>query len=261
MNFLRKSLLITICILGTSFLGYVAYTKKSNTQKTKKFHAIIFDMDGTTIDTDPFWKDASFAVFDSYAQGITPQDRDDLIASCQNLTVVETVLAIIAHLEQKHKIQLTIDQILQQAIDEHLPAIYENATIKMFPHFETFHEQVLLNDFKTAIATSSQGHLVNMLTIKVPLQNYFGDHIYHADHVNRAYKPKPDIYLHAAKMLGVDPCYCIAIEDSKSGIKAAKAAGMYCIGINRSGQDPQLLADADEIVTCFSEIDLNKLLN
>ena len=79
------------------------------------------------------------------------------------------------------------------------------------------------------------------------------------DHVNRAYKPKPDVYLHAAKMLETDPCDCIAIEDSPSGIKAAKAAGMFCIGIN-TGKNRDNLKEADLIVECYSEIDIENLI-
>jgi len=95
---------------------------------------------------------------------------------------------------------------------------------------------------------------------KTPLRDYFNEHIYTINTVNLQYKPNPDIYLHAAKMLGVEPRHCIAIEDSSSGIKAAKAAGMYCIGIN-TGKNRDILKQADEIVECFSEIDLDKLLN
>ena len=92
------------------------------------------------------------------------------------------------------------------------------------------------------------------------VKKYFAEHIYHVDHVKKAYKPNPDVYLHSAKMLNLDPSECIAIEDSSSGVKAAKAAGMYCIGIN-TGKNRDLLKQADAIVDCYTEIDLEKLLN
>ncbi len=77
--------------------------------------------------------------------------------------------------------------------------------------------------------------------------------------VNRVCKPSPDIFLHAAKKINVEPEHCIVIEDSVHGIKAAKAAGMYCIAIN-TGKDRHLLGQADEIVDCYTEINLEKLL-
>ena len=78
--------------------------------------------------------------------------------------------------------------------------------------------------------------------------------------VNKVCKPNPDIFLHAAKSIGVDPKDCIVIEDSVHGIQAAKAAGMYCIAIN-TGNDRHLLGQADEIVDCYKQIDLDKLLH
>ena len=58
-------------------------------------------------------------------------------------------------------------------------------------------------------------------------------------------KPAPDTFLLAAEMLGADPSQCVVIEDSENGSKAAKAAGMLCIGIENPGSGDQDLAAAD----------------
>ena len=93
----------------------------------------------------------------------------------------------------------------------------------------------------------------------LPIEQLFGQHIYNITHVNNLGKPRPDIFLHAAKQLDIDPIACIVIEDSAHGIKAAKAAGMFCIGINTHG-NPDQLKEADLIINGYHEIDLIELI-
>ena len=67
-------------------------------------------------------------------------------------------------------------------------------------------------------------------------------------------KPAPDTFLLAAEMLGADPTECTVIEDSENGSKAAKAAGMLCIGINNPGSGDQDLTAADVVVSGLREL-------
>ena len=90
------------------------------------------------------------------------------------------------------------------------------------------------------------------------LRKFFGEHIYNVSHVNFANKPDPALYLLAAQKLCVEPCECIAIEDSTHGI-TTKGAGMYCIGIN-TAHNRAALQQADIIVDHYSQIDLQNLL-
>ena len=80
-----------------------------------------------------------------------------------------------------------------------------------------------------AIASSSRAEYIDWALGRFGLRHHFGDHIYSADGWDRG-KPHPDIYLAAAKGLGVDPAACLAIEDSPTGAQSALAAGMTVIG-------------------------------
>jgi beta-phosphoglucomutase-like phosphatase (HAD superfamily) len=82
--------------------------------------------------------------------------------------------------------------------------------------------------------------------------------MYNISCVGNICKPRPDIYLHAAKKLGCAPAECIAIEDSAPGILAAKRAGMKCIGIN-TNRDITALKEADYIIESYSEVTLDLL--
>jgi len=85
-----------------------------------------------------------------------------------------------------------------------------------------------------AVASSSETHHLDYKLRKTGLWDLFAPHIYSADHVTHA-KPAPDLFLHAANALGVDPSECLVIEDSVNGVKAALAANMRVWGFAGGG--------------------------
>jgi HAD superfamily hydrolase (TIGR01509 family) len=85
-----------------------------------------------------------------------------------------------------------------------------------------------------AVASSSETHHLDYKLRKTGLWDLFAPHIYSADHVTHA-KPAPDLFLHAANALGVDPSGCLVIEDSVNGVKAALAANMRVWGFAGGG--------------------------
>lgn len=91
-----------------------------------------------------------------------------------------------------------------------------------------------LGDRPRAIASSSSPAYIAASLGRFGLAHHFGEHVYSADGWDRG-KPHPDIYLAAAKGLGVDPAACLAIEDSPTGAQAALAAGMTVIGFCGAG--------------------------
>lgn len=103
--------------------------------------------------------------------------------------------------------------------------------------------EALVRSFNGQVAVGSSSpyeKLMAKLAI-TGLQPLFAPHIYSADHV-KAGKPEPDLFLHAAAELGVDPCQCLVIEDSLHGVVAARAAGMTAIGFTGGGHTDAGLA-------------------
>ena len=91
-----------------------------------------------------------------------------------------------------------------------------------------------LRSMPRAIASSSRAEYIGWALSLFGLGHHFGKHVYSADGWDRG-KPHPDIYLAAAKGLGVDPAACLAIEDSPTGAQAAIAAGMTVVGFCGAG--------------------------
>jgi HAD superfamily hydrolase (TIGR01509 family) len=104
--------------------------------------------------------------------------------------------------------------------------------------------------YPKAVASSSNVEQLKLKLRKLDLWDLFDPHIYSADHVVHA-KPAPDLFLYAARELGVEPFNCLGLEDSVNGVRAARAAGMRVWGFLGGGHmddasGPRLLAAGAE---------------
>ena len=186
----------------------------------KKIKGIVFDMDGVLIDSEPVHIDAWNEVvaefdlhFDTewFHQWIGVSDRNFTTKLVQdyNLPIAPDTL-----LQEKRRVfesKIAESVLAHKGVKENLPR---------------------LNAFGLAVATSSNRTGAMMSLQGAGLFDFFQYVITADDVVN--HKPNPDCYLKAAASLGYLPTECIGIEDSVSGIKAAKAAGMFVIGIATS---------------------------
>jgi len=108
-----------------------------------------------------------------------------------------------------------------------------------------------------AIASSSSASWIARATERIGVSGFFAA-IVTGDDVERR-KPAPDIYLEAARRLGVDPALAVAIEDSAPGIAAARAAGMATVAIPHWLTEAHDLSDADLRVAHAGELTLERL--
>lgn len=222
-------------------------------QKSVSCKAIIFDMDGTIVDTNAIWDIATQKLLVSKGVSYTPEIhksvRELLMGGAGGLRLG------CALLKQMFDLSDTAEQLALEK-KAHAHELYKDG-VTFINGFSEFHKKVA--HMPTAIATNADDRTLELTNNALKLDTFFGKHMYGISHVRHVGKPRPEIYLHAAEQLGVDPRDCVAIEDSATGIKAARAAGMHCIGINTHGSR-ELIAIADTVVEGYHEIDFLNIL-
>lgn len=97
------------------------------------------------------------------------------------------------------------------------------------------HEFLAARPERRCIASSSNLEWLRLGLDRFGLSDDFGPHLYSAAHHVQRGKPHPDVFLHAAKGMGVDPSRALVIEDSEAGVQAGVAAGMTVVGLLAGG--------------------------
>lgn len=149
----------------------------------------------------------------------------------------------------------------QRTLAEHLLEVHAEAgslyrTSPLMPGVRELFERLRAMDIPFGIGSSATRPWIESSLEHHSIRDLFWS-LATADDVART-KPEPDVYLLAARQLGMDPADCIVIEDAPAGVRAAKAAGMYCIGYT-ADSTPQILAEADMHIRHFDELDADRL--
>lgn len=182
--------------------------------------AVIFDMDGVIIDSEPLWRRAMIANF--IKVGIPFSDDHCRITTGLRFKEVAEFWF------KKHAIShVTVDEFDEQVINSLCELIYlEGKTMTGVAEALHFFKE---KGFKIAIGTSSNTKLMNTVVDVLNIRHYF-DVLCSAEHMDYG-KPHPEVYLTCSKQLNVHPLHCLVIEDSVNGIVAGKAAQMRVLAI------------------------------
>jgi HAD superfamily hydrolase (TIGR01509 family) len=209
--------------------------------------AVIFDFDGVIADTEPLLCRAEAIMLSRRGKRITQKYRQEVLGT----TTDQTVRIFKKFFALKEPISL-----LKKERTQTCWALYRREGISPVPGAPGLIRQ-LKGKYKLAIATSARRDWpVNFLK-KSRLINIFKT-IVTVEDIKR-HKPYPDVYLRAAQKLKVNPEDCLAIEDTRLGVLAAKKAGMKCIVLKQSYARRKDLTKADKIVNNLSNIN-NKLI-
>jgi HAD superfamily hydrolase (TIGR01509 family) len=199
-------------------------------------------MDGVIIDSEPFWRDAQIKVLAGQNVTITAAD-------CIKYTMGKRIDDVAITWCQLHQLSIDPKIMEQEIIDSVVALITKNGAAK--EGLYDLLNYLTQNEFNIALATSSSIPIINAVFTKLNITHYF-DMVCSAD--NEEYgKPHPAVYLNVAKKLTVNVNNCFVLEDSVTGMIAAKSASMKTLVIPENPKDTRFSL-ADEIFTSMHEV-------
>lgn len=184
-----------------------------------KTEAVVFDMDGVLIDSEPLWRKAEMAVM--AARGIHLSEED-----CKRLMGLRTD-EVVKQIAADRNADLPVEEVSEEIIRAVCGLIGEEG--RVIEGFRDLALRLKAKGIPLAVATSSPMRVVRAVLRRAGLETTFSV-VVSAEKFPYG-KPHPQVYLEACAGLGFHPTQCIAVEDSLNGTLAAKAARMKAIAI------------------------------
>lgn len=204
---------------------------------------IIFDMDGVLLDSEPMHQEIIYEVFQ--LKGI-PFDK----AYIQTLTGMSAF-----PMWEKVKRDAQRSESVEELIKFHRDYFFKRlpeVKVPLVPHVKDVLEKFKNEGKHLSLASSSGRKLIDIFTQQTNIAHYF-EVIMSGDDVQYS-KPNPEIFLKVAQWYGLPATQFTVIEDSTNGVKAAKSAGMQCVGFQNSLSGGQDLSQADLLIHSMQEL-------
>ena len=189
--------------------------------------AVLWDMDGTLVDTEPYWVASETAVVEAHGNGVW--SAEDALRLVGNDLLVSGAI-----LQERGQVRLPVEEVVELLMDGVASRIRQ--AVPWRPGARELLAALRADHVPTALVTMSYERLVGPVLDSMPAGSFdvvvTGDNVAHG-------KPHPEPYLHAARLLGVAPDQCVAIEDSQPGAASAEAAGCRVLVVeNHVAVDP-----------------------
>ena len=211
--------------------------------------AVLFDMDGVIVDTEPLHRKAYFKMFEEVNIEVNEAMYDSFTGQA-TLPICNTLCG--------HFNLSETPEHLVSTKRKHFKYLFENdSDLDLLVGVRELIQDYHKNGLTLVLASSASMPNINRIFERFDLNQYFKAKISGAD--LKASKPHPEIFLKAAELAGEHPNNCMVIEDSTNGIEAAKAANIYCVGFKSPHSTNQDYSKADRVITSFDEIAFSKL--
>jgi HAD superfamily hydrolase (TIGR01509 family) len=206
--------------------------------------AVLFDLDGTLIDTEPYWMAEEQALAAAFGGRWSTE---------QAVACVGNPLPVTAHrLQAEAGVRLPVEQIVERLLDEVVAKV--RADVPWQPGARELLSVLTADGTPTALVTMSYRRLADAALADLPAATFAT--VVTGDEVGQG-KPHPEPYLTAAARLGVDPARCVVVEDSPNGIRSGLAAGAAVVAVPHVAPLPDLAEVT--VVPTLADLDLDRL--
>ncbi|HEY1405152.1 MAG TPA: HAD family phosphatase [Spirochaetota bacterium] len=188
-------------------------------ENKKPIRAVIFDLDGTLIDSEENYYLADKKLLKQYDIPFSVEDKKKYIGSGNREMMID--------LKKRFSLPESVEELVKMKNDFYLEIAEKNT--RLYPKMKSFLDSLHSQGYLTAIASGSSPLIISRLVDALHLRSFFNI-IISAEEVGRG-KPAPDIFIEAAKRLDVSAEESLVIEDSQYGVESAKRASMRCIAV------------------------------
>jgi beta-phosphoglucomutase family hydrolase len=206
--------------------------------------AIIFDMDGVLVDSEPFHIEIEKQQFRQYKLSVSKEEHAQYMGVASDVMWKE--------IAEHHSINVSVEDLIEQFKIKSIRYFSELDEIPVMPGLIDLLEKLRSKNFPMAVASSSYPEIIKIILEKTGLRKYF-DVVVSSQEAGKS-KPEPDVFLLAARKLGIPAKDCLVVEDSANGIKAAQAAGMSCVAYQGAGANSQSQKEADAVVRSYAQL-------
>ena len=211
---------------------------------------VIFDMDGVIVDTEPVHRYAYYKQFSE----LNIEVSEEMYTSFTGFSTRNTFQTLKGHFPS---IVHEVEDLIQRKRSIFNDAFDTKKDLYLLEGVEDLIKDLHANGIQLILASSASKVTIERVFTRFNLHQYFS-HIVSGEDFPQS-KPNPAIFIHAASLSIAPKDNCIIIEDSTNGVKAAKSAGIFCVGYNSLHSNMQDLDEADLIINNFNELNAKKI--
>ena len=202
----------------------------------------IFDLDGLMVDSEPLAFRAWQISLSPFGAELTSLQYKHLIGLSRRV--------VLDYIIEQTGINLSSEE-LDELFNSNLFSLIDSGQLQLMPGLLPMLDELAGRGYRLGIASNSPAHYVQRILTSAGIADRFACMV-SAEEVTRG-KPAPDVYLEAARRLGIAPACTLAFEDSPSGVQAARSAGMYCVFVPNPDIDPVSLGEGVEVFPSLSD--------
>ncbi len=202
-------------------------------------------MDGVLVNSEPYHVEIEKRMFKKMGLDITDEEHAGYMGTATDVMWRQII--------EKRNLLLDVNDITKLTNDSGIPFFKSLDKIAPMPGLISLLDKLKEKNVPMAVASSSDPETMHVIMEKSGLNDYF-IHTVSSGTVGKS-KPAPDVFIHSAKLLRTKPENCLVVEDSKNGIKAAKAAGMFCVAYCGEASANQDQSEADIIFDDYAKLE------